>query len=119
MRSKVGNHLRDWRQWAVAVGALAAVAAISAAATSGASPVTASGARAVDLETATVAALDQLLDSHKISSVTLTQAYLSRISSMNSRAPSLNAVRAINPDAIREAAAADGVLASGKPHGAT
>src|SRR5215471_1964269 len=117
MRGNVGNHLGHWRQWAVAMGALAAVAVTSAAATRGASPVQASGAPSVELETATVATLDQLLDSHKISSVALTRAYLDRISSMNSRAPSLNAVRVINPDALREAAAADGILASGKPHG--
>ena len=117
MRGNVGNHLRHWRQWAVAMGALAAVAATSAAATRGASPVQASGAPSVDLETATVAALDQLLDSHKISSVALTRAYLDRIRSMNSRARSLNAVRVINPDALREAAAADRIVASGKPHG--
>jgi amidase len=117
MRIYVGNHLGHWRRWAIAVAAVAAVAATSAAATSVARPVQAAGPQSVDLETATVATLDQLLTSHKITSVTLTTAYLNRISSMNSRAPSLNAVRAINPDAIREAAAADGVLASGKPHG--
>jgi amidase len=116
MHVYVGNHLRHWRRWTVVAAAMAAVAATSAAAGSGASPVQASGP-AVDLETATVATLDQLLDSHKISSVALTKAYLDRIDSMNSRSPSLNAVRAINPDALREAAAADGVLASGKQHG--
>lgn len=117
MRIYVGNHLGQWRRWAVATAALAAVVGTSASATSGASPVRASGPAAVDLETATVATLDRLLDSHKISSVALTRAYLDRIFSMNSRAPSLDAVRAINPDAVREAAAADGVLASGRPHG--
>lgn len=106
-----------WRHWTVAVAALAAVAATSAAATSGVTSQQASGPGAVDLATATVATLDQLLDSHKISSAALTKAYLDRIYSMNSHAPSLDAVRAINPDALREAAAADGVIASGKPHG--
>ena len=47
----------------------------------------------------------------------LTRAYLDRIRSMNSRARSLNAVRVINPDALREAAGADRIVASGKPHG--
>jgi amidase len=115
-------NIRGWtghRRWWTLAAAAALVGALATGVgvTSGASPTPVTGPAAIDLETATVATLDQLLDSHKISSVALTRAYLDRIFSMNSRAPSLDAVRTINPDAIREAAAADQVLHSGRPHG--
>lgn len=61
----------------------------------------------VDLETATVSQLSRLLDQKKITSVRLTQAYLDRIQALNSRGPALNAVRALNPNALAEAKAAD------------
>jgi amidase len=61
----------------------------------------------VDLENATVAQLSRLLDQKKITSVRLTQAYLDRIDALNSRGPALNAVRALNPNALAEARAAD------------
>jgi amidase len=61
----------------------------------------------VDLETAAVAELTRLLDDGKITSVELTQAYLDRIAALNSRGPALNAVRALNPNALAEAEAAD------------
>lgn len=61
----------------------------------------------VDLETATVAQLSQLLDEGTITSVDLTQAYLDRIAALNTRGPALNAVRAIDPNALAEAQAAD------------
>ncbi|GIH15682.1 amidase family protein [Rugosimonospora africana] len=71
----------------------------------------------MDLETATVAQLGQLLQSRRISAVDLASAYLARIRQYNSRGPALNAVRAINPAALDEARAADAVLRSGKRHG--
>ena len=70
----------------------------------------------INLETATVAQLDGLLSSHKISSSKLTEAYLERIQALNSRGPSLNAVRSLNPHAMKEAAAADKKLRSKGPH---
>ncbi|MFJ2645861.1 amidase family protein [Streptomyces sp. NPDC087420] len=70
----------------------------------------------VDLETATVAQLGGFLSSGKISSAGLTKAYLERIRDLNSRGPSLNAVRAINPDAMQEAAAADKARRGRGPH---
>lgn len=57
----------------------------------------------VDLETATVEQLSHLLAEKKITSEGLTQAYLDRIAAL----PVLNAVRAINPNALAEARAAD------------
>jgi amidase len=61
----------------------------------------------VDLETATVAQLSRLLDEGTITSVDLTRAYLDRIAALNTRGPALNAVRALNPNALAEAQAAD------------
>ncbi|MYV53739.1 amidase [Streptomyces sp. SID3212] len=71
---------------------------------------------AVDLETATVAQLGGLLGSGKISSAGLTKAYLDRIRDLNSRGPALNAVRSVNPDAMKEAAAADRARRGKGPH---
>jgi amidase len=70
----------------------------------------------VDLETATVAQLTALLDAGKVTSTTLTEAYIERIKALNSQGPSLNAVRALNPDAMKEAAAADKVRRGKGPH---
>jgi amidase len=61
----------------------------------------------VDLETATVAELRQLLASGRTSSESLTRAYLDRIDAISLRPPALNAVRALNPDAPAEARGAD------------
>lgn len=84
---------------------------------SSASPLDDQPAVKIDLETATVAQLDQLLASHTITSVSLTKAYLDRIYALNSHGPSLNAVRAINPDALKDAQAADAILRAKGPHG--
>jgi amidase len=74
----------------------------------------------LDLETATVADLRPLLDSGKLTSETLTAAYLERIEALSSQSPALNAVRRVNPLAIEEARAADQKLKSylhgGKPY---
>src|ERR1700733_11770677 len=74
----------------------------------------------LDLETATVADLRPLLDSGKLTSETLTAAYLERIEALSSQSPALNAVRMVNPLAIEEARAADQRLKSylhtGKPY---
>jgi amidase len=75
------------------------------------------GGPSADLETATVADLGKLLDTKKISSADLIQGYLDRIHDLNSQGPSLNAVRAINPDALNEAKAADAILRRKGPHG--
>ncbi|TDV47859.1 amidase family protein [Actinophytocola oryzae] len=70
---------------------------------------------AVDLEVASVRQLATLLDAGTITSVDLVQAYLGRIEVFNSRGPALNAVRALNPDALADAAEADRLR--GGPHG--
>jgi len=61
----------------------------------------------VDLETATVAELRQLLDSGRVSAESLTRAYLDRIEAISLQPPALNAVRALNPNALAEARGAD------------
>jgi amidase len=71
----------------------------------------------IDLETATVAQLRALLDSGRLTSEELTRAYLDRIEQLNRRGPSLNAIRAINPDALAEAMAADEARRGPEPPG--
>jgi amidase len=73
--------------------------------------------RGLDLETATVAQLDRLMDAGQVSSEQLARAYIDRIHALSSQPPSLNAVRAINPDALAEARAADVIRRKGLPHG--
>jgi amidase len=66
----------------------------------------------LDLETATVAQLRQLLDSGQLTSEQLVSAYLERISALDAEAPALNAVRMINPQALADARSADARLMS-------
>jgi len=56
-----------------------------------------------DLETASIPVLQQALASHRVSSVDLVNAYQVRIRALNSDRPALTAVRALNPDAVRDA----------------
>jgi amidase len=99
---------------ATAAGTAAAAAAlpsVPAAAQSG-------HGQPVDLETATVAELKDLLGRGQISSEQLTQGYLGRIRAVSAQPPALNAVRAINPDALDEARAADAARRKNSgPHG--
>jgi amidase len=71
----------------------------------------------LDLETATVAELNQLLASGRISSERLTRAYLDRIRALSEQAPSLNAIRMVNPRALDEARAADAARRKRSGHG--
>jgi amidase len=96
---------------------VAAGASSPAVGTAGADSRSANKPFAVDLETATVAQLDDLLDAHKISSVSLTTAYSNRIKALNTQGPGLNAVRVLNPDALNEASAADRALRAKGSHG--
>ncbi|HEY3750644.1 MAG TPA: amidase family protein [Pseudonocardiaceae bacterium] len=99
---------------ATAVGAAtAAVALPSIPAAAGESPATSRVRSLVDLETATVPQLTALLDSHRLTSEELVTAYLERIATLGT----LNAVRAINPNALAEARAADAARKKKGPHG--
>lgn len=94
------------RRATIAVAAAAAVtsalaAGLTASSTASAAPVS------IDLETATIQQLHGLLAGNKITAVKLSEMYLQRISETNSRGPSLNAVRVINPGWKREAEQVD------------
>src|SRR4051794_17101523 len=80
--------------------AFAAVAALAA----GAQP---AGAAVPDLETTSATELAQMLKAGQLSSVELTKAYIDRIAAVNRRGPALNAVRSLNPDALKEARISD------------
>jgi amidase len=57
----------------------------------------------IDLQRATVAGLQQALSTQVVTSAQLVEAYVERIHTLNSAGPGLNAVRMLNPDALREA----------------
>ncbi|MGW3625795.1 amidase family protein [Streptomyces sp. NPDC000880] len=57
----------------------------------------------LNLETATIQQLHDVLGSRQLSAVKLGELYLDRIGQLNSRGPGLNAVRAINPSWRRDA----------------
>ena len=101
----------------LSITTLAVVLTAGANATSAAGPDRHPPAFPADLETATVAQLGELLDTKRITSVSLTQAYVDRIQALNSQGPSLNAVRALNPTALAEAKAADQARRRGDRHG--
>jgi amidase len=101
---------------AVASSALLAVGP-GAGPMSGAHAQSGNKALPVDLSTATAAELEGLLDDGKITSKALTKAYLGRIALLNSHGPGLNAVRSLNPDAVREAAELDTERGKGRVRG--
>jgi amidase len=98
----------------VAAGTTAAVTTTTAEAASAVPTALAASKlpRDLDLETATVADLRPLLDSGKLTSETLTAAYLERIEALSNQRPAVNAVRMVNPLALEEARAADRKLKS-------
>jgi amidase len=57
----------------------------------------------VGLEIASIPALQQALASFRVSSEDLVHGYLRRIRALNSDGPGLNAVRILNPDALKDA----------------
>ncbi|MEV4757512.1 amidase family protein [Micromonospora sp. NPDC049559] len=71
----------------------------------------------LDLERTGILDLQRALAARRITSVELTRAYLDRVHALNSRGPSLNAVRAIAPDALDQARAADAARRSGRARG--
>lgn len=73
------------------------------------------GAKTVEfnLETATIDDIQEAMDAGALTSVDLVLMYMSRIATYDQDGPNLNSVPALNPDAIREAAAADRLRRSG------
>jgi amidase len=61
----------------------------------------------LDLETATAAQLTALMANGTSTSVDITRAYIQRIAALSVGGPHLNAVQLVNPDALKDAAAAD------------
>ena len=70
-----------------------------------------------DLEEKTVADLQQLMSSGRMSSRQITQSYLTRIEQLNKRGPALHAVIETNPDALAIASALDAERKAKGPRG--
>jgi amidase len=71
----------------------------------------------IDLETATVAGLQQALTGRRVTSEQLVDAYTERIEALNTRGPGLNAIRVLNPRAKTEAEQADQERRRGRVRG--
>jgi amidase len=80
------------------IAALAALAVLAAAPAQAAE---------LDLERLSATELAAKLQAREITSVELTQAYIDRIAAVNKRGPAINAVRSLNPNALREARVSD------------
>src|SRR5712691_2958213 len=62
----------------------------------------------------TIAQFQSLMASGQLNSVTLTNYYIKRILGLDQNGPGVNAVIELNPDALKEAQAADNLRAQGK-----
>ena len=60
-----------------------------------------------DLERTSATELAAQLAAGQLTSVELTKAYIDRIAAVNQRGPAINAVRSLNPEALREARVSD------------
>src|SRR5206468_3407696 len=73
------------------------------------------GSGQLDLDAATIPALQQQMNGHRLTAVQLTQAYLNRIQHLD---PQLGAVLAVNRNALQDAAASDQLRANQGPRSA-
>jgi amidase len=73
--------------------------------------------RGVDLQRATVLDLQRAMAAHQLTSVDLVHAYLGRIKAYDPGPGELNAIRALNPNALHDAAAADSERRHGRVRG--
>jgi amidase len=92
-------------------GVAAALAVFALAATPAAS------AAPPDLETTSATELAERMAGGELTSLELTRAYLDRIAAVNQRGPALNAVRSLNPRALREARESDRIRRRSGPRG--
>lgn len=94
------------------VGALAAAALLI---TTALTPMAAgTNSAPTNFDEFTVAQLESMFQSGKLSSVDLTNFYIKRISALDQEGPGVNAVIQLNPDALAMATAADRARAQGK-----
>jgi amidase len=71
----------------------------------------------VDLPNATIADLNAAFKAGTLTAETLTEMYLARIAAYDKQGPNINALLALNPNAIREARALDAERAAGNVRG--
>jgi amidase len=95
------------RAFARPTALLAAIAAVTVALIPPTQAVPKNRPFPVDLETATVVQLQQALAGRKVTSADLVGAYTERIRALNTRGPSLHAIRVLNPRAEAEAEQTD------------
>jgi Asp-tRNAAsn/Glu-tRNAGln amidotransferase A subunit and related amidases len=72
---------------------------------------------AVDLQEASAAQLRQGYETGRFTVVDVVQGYLNRIEALDRNGPRLNAILAVNPDALKIAAELDAELEAGNPRG--
>jgi amidase len=118
-----GISRRTWlRSAAIGAGTAAIVPALAGARVTAASEPASLPAKAFEFDEATIADLQRRMTAGEISAHSLTQAYLSRIQSIDSPAtkagPGLNAVIEVNPDALAIAAELDKERKAKGPRGA-
>ena len=65
------------------------------------------GAAVPDLERTSATELEAKLSAGELTPVELTKAYIDRIAAVNQRGPAINAVRSLNPNALKEARVSD------------
>ena len=101
--------IRRWFALAVSLALLLVLTAAGAPAGLARSA-TSTTVAGIDVDASTIPQLQTLMDSHRLSSVTLTQFYLQRIKKLN---PELNAVITVSPTAPADARAADAARRDG------
>jgi Asp-tRNA(Asn)/Glu-tRNA(Gln) amidotransferase A subunit family amidase len=104
---------------AVLCAALAATttATVAPAGGAAAAPGCVASVGGLDLQTATIPAVESAMASGRVTSASLVRAYLGRIAAYDTAGPSLNSIRALNPHALAEARALDAERRAGHVRG--
>ena len=74
-------------------------------------------AQTIDIETATVEEIQNAITADQLTAVRLVQQYLDRIAAYDAQGPAINALIAINPNALAEATALDAEREAGSIRG--